>query len=60
MNCWDQPDGAILAIVIWNLEGTIVGANEAFLRMVEYSREDIASGRARWTEMTPAEWGEKV
>src|SRR5580698_1610728 len=38
------------------LDGAIVGANEAFLRMVQYGHEDIASGRVRWTDFTPAEW----
>src|SRR6201993_4681429 len=41
---------------MWNFEGAITGANEAFLRMVRYDREDLASGRIRWTELTPAEW----
>ena len=41
---------------MWNLEGAITGANEAFLRMVQYDREDLASGRLRWTDLTPAEW----
>jgi len=46
----------VVGIVMWNLEGAIVGANEAFLRMVQYSSEDLASGRVRWTELTPAQW----
>ncbi|MFY9904502.1 MAG: ATP-binding protein [Terriglobales bacterium] len=46
----------VVGIVMWNLEGAITGANEAFLRMVKYEREDVASGRLRWTDMTPAEW----
>jgi PAS domain S-box-containing protein len=46
----------VVGIVMWNLEGAITGANEAFLRMVQYDIEDIASGRVRWTELTPAEW----
>jgi PAS domain S-box-containing protein len=46
----------VVGIVMWNLEGAITGANDAFLRMVQYDREDIASGRVRWTELTPAEW----
>jgi PAS domain S-box-containing protein len=46
----------VVGIVMWNLEGSITGANEAFLRMVQYSREDLASGRVRWTDLTPAEW----
>jgi PAS domain S-box-containing protein len=46
----------VVGIVTWNLEGVITGANDAFLRMVQYDREDFTSGRVRWTELTPAEW----
>jgi PAS domain S-box-containing protein len=46
----------IIGILIWNLEGQIIEANEAFLRMVQYSREDLISGRLRWTDLTPVEW----
>src|SRR5262249_36729856 len=41
---------------MWSLEGTITGANDAFLHIVGYDREDLASGRVRWTELTPPEW----
>ena len=47
----------IIGLVIWKGEGRIMDANEAFLRLVGYDREDIVSGRARWTELTPPEWG---
>ena len=46
----------VVGIVMWNLEGAITGANEAFLHMVQYSREELDSGRVRWTDLTPAEW----
>jgi PAS domain S-box-containing protein len=46
----------VVGIIMWNLEGAITGANEALLRMVQYDREDLASGRLRWTDLTPAEW----
>jgi PAS domain S-box-containing protein len=46
----------VVGIVMWNLEGAITGANEAFLHMVQYDRDDIASGRVRWKDLTPAEW----
>jgi PAS domain S-box-containing protein len=49
-------DANVVGIVMWNLEGAITAANEAFLHMVQYAREDIASGRVRWTDLTPAEW----
>lgn len=49
----------VVGIVMWNLEGAITDANEAFLRMVRYDREDLASGRVRWTDLTPPEWRER-
>ncbi|HEX4164384.1 MAG TPA: AAA family ATPase [Bryobacteraceae bacterium] len=52
-------DANILGIFIWNLEGAIVGANEAFLHMMQYAREEVASGRVRWTELTPTEWRDR-
>jgi PAS domain S-box-containing protein len=49
-------DSNIIGIFIWNADGRILEANDAFLHMVEYSRDDLASGRVRWRELTPAEW----
>jgi PAS domain S-box-containing protein len=49
-------DSNIIGIVIFDFEARFVDANDAFLDMVGYSREDLASGRMRWTDMTPAEW----
>jgi len=52
-------DANIMGILIWNLEGKIVEANEAFLNMVQYDREDLVSSRMRWTDLTPAEWRDR-
>jgi PAS domain S-box-containing protein len=47
-------DSNIVGIVIWDIEGRIIETNQAFLDIVGYAREDLAS--LRWTELTPAEW----
>jgi len=49
-------DANIVGILIFHLEGRILEANEAFLRIVGYDREDLVSGRMRWTDLTPPEW----
>jgi PAS domain S-box-containing protein len=49
----------VVGMVMWNLEGAITGANEAFLQMVQYDREDLASGRVRWRDLTPPEWRDR-
>ena len=51
-------DANIMGVVTWRVDGAIVESNEAFLRMVQYDGEDVASGRVRWRDMTPAEWHE--
>jgi PAS domain S-box-containing protein len=48
-------DANIIGIFLWNLEGGIIEANEAFLQMVGYGRDDLVSGRMRWTDLTPPE-----
>jgi PAS domain S-box-containing protein len=52
-------DANIIGIVVWNAGGDILEANDAFLRMVGYDREDIASRSLRWTDLTPPEWRER-
>ncbi|MCO4865787.1 AAA family ATPase [Cupriavidus sp. WGlv3] len=48
-------DANIIGIIVWNADGDIIEANDAFLRMVGYEREDLVSGRVRWTDLTPVE-----
>lgn len=45
----------IIGVMFWNLDGAITEANDAFLRLVAYSRQDLAAGRLRWNRMTPPE-----
>jgi PAS domain S-box-containing protein len=52
-------DADILGIFIANVEGEIVEPNQAFLQMLQYSRQDLVSGRLRWTDLTPAELRER-
>jgi PAS domain S-box-containing protein len=49
-------DANIIGIMIWAVDGSIIEANDAFLEMLGYSREDLISGQLRRQELTPAEW----
>ena len=51
-------DSNIIGIFIWNLDGRIIDANEAFLRIIGYDRGDLIAGRLNWRELTPPEWQE--
>jgi PAS domain S-box-containing protein len=52
-------DSNIIGIFIWDFDGHILEANDAFLRMVNYDREDLVSGRICWTELTPPDWRDR-
>ena len=46
----------LVGVVYWDLKGSILEANDRFLDMVGYSRDDLASGRVSWQNMTPPEY----
>jgi formate hydrogenlyase transcriptional activator len=52
-------EAGILGIYFANVEGEIVEANQAFLQMLQYGRQDLVSGRLRWEDLTPVEWRER-
>jgi PAS domain S-box-containing protein len=52
-------DSNIIGIFIWDFDGRILEANDEFLRMVRYDREDLVSGRIRWAELTPPDWRDR-
>ena len=52
-------DANIIGIFIADRQGLIIEANDAFLRLVGYGREDLVSGRVHWTELSPPEWRER-
>jgi PAS domain S-box-containing protein len=51
-------DANIIGIFVWDVDGRIIDANEAFLRIVGYSRDDLVSGQLRWRDLTPTEWSD--
>ncbi|MDR5760843.1 AAA family ATPase [Caballeronia sp. LZ035] len=52
-------DANIVGVFIWDLRGPIYEANDAFLRIIDYTREDLAAGRVNCMEITPDEWHEQ-
>jgi PAS domain S-box-containing protein len=53
-------DANIIGIVIWTRDGRVHEANDAYLRMIGYDREDLALGRLSWMAITPPEWRERT
>jgi PAS domain S-box-containing protein len=46
----------LIGILVADLEGTILEANEAFLDLVGYTQEDVAASRVNVRELTPLEY----
>ena len=48
-------DSNVMGIIFCDFQGEISDANEAFLQMVGYSREELRAGVVNWRELTPPE-----
>ncbi|MFM0149243.1 trifunctional serine/threonine-protein kinase/ATP-binding protein/sensor histidine kinase [Paraburkholderia sp. RL18-085-BIA-A] len=46
----------IIGLFFWNVTGMATDANDEFLRIVGYSRQDLLSGHVGWADMTPPEY----
>jgi PAS domain S-box-containing protein len=49
-------DANIIGIFVSDIQGQVIEANDAFLHMVGYGREDLASERVNRVNLTPPEW----
>jgi PAS domain S-box-containing protein len=49
-------ESRMIGILFWNAEGEVTEANDTFLEMVGYTREELLSGEVHWREMTPPEY----
>ena len=45
-----------VGILFVDVAGPVDDANDEFLRMTGYTREDVLAGRLRWDTFTPPEW----
>lgn len=45
-----------VGVLFFTTDGEITEANDAFLRMTGYSRDDLNAGLLRWDQLTPPEW----
>ncbi|HTK87821.1 MAG TPA: PAS domain S-box protein, partial [Nitrospiraceae bacterium] len=49
-------ESEMFGMVFWKYDGEIVDANDAFLKSVGYSRQDLSAGLINWKRMTPPEY----
>ena len=49
-------DANVVGVLISTTDGRILEANDAFLEIVRYTRDDLQSGRLHSSKLTPPEW----
>jgi PAS domain S-box-containing protein len=52
-------DSNVQGVMFWDRSGRITGANDAFLRDIRCTREDLEAGRLSWSGMTPPELAQR-
>ncbi|AKB48327.1 sensory transduction histidine kinase [Methanosarcina sp. Kolksee] len=48
----------MIGVCFYNLKGSITEANDKFLEIVGYTREDLLTGQIKWDKMTPPEYSQ--
>jgi PAS domain S-box-containing protein len=48
-------ESGMFGVFYFNLDGSITDANDKFLEIVGYTRDDLQAGRINWNTMTPPE-----
>ncbi|MDB4906177.1 MAG: sensory box protein [Gemmatimonadetes bacterium] len=51
-------DSRLQGVMFWSRDGGVTDANDAFLDMLGYTREDLVAGRVDWNNITPPEYAE--
>jgi two-component system, sensor histidine kinase and response regulator len=46
-------ESSLIGIFVGDTQGGVIDANDAFLSIVGYTRDDVAAGRLRWSDITP-------
>ena len=52
-------DAGLVGILYWSISGGVVDANDTFLQMLGYTRDDLLAGRIDWIAMTPPDLRER-
>jgi PAS domain S-box-containing protein len=52
-------DAGLVGVVSWTADGRITEANDRFLEMLGYTREDLEEGVIGWAAITPPEWRDR-
>ncbi|MEO8893143.1 MAG: PAS domain S-box protein, partial [Coleofasciculaceae cyanobacterium] len=46
----------MMGVIFWDVEGNIIDANDTFLKMTGYTRQELEQGKIYWQDMTPTKY----
>lgn len=46
----------MMGVIFWDLSGNITDANDTFLEMAGYTRQELEQGKISWQDMTPTKY----
>jgi PAS domain S-box-containing protein len=46
-------ESSMIGVFFWDVSGAVVEANDAFLEIIGYERDDLDAGRVDWSRLTP-------
>jgi PAS domain S-box-containing protein len=49
-------DFNVVPIITWSYDGGVLTANDAFLDLIGYTRDEMNSGKINWRSLTPPEY----
>jgi PAS domain S-box-containing protein len=49
-------DSNMVGVVFWEADGTIHDANDAYLEIIGYTRDELTAGTLNWKKLTPPEY----
>ncbi len=52
-------ESGLVGITYWKMNGAITDANDKFLQLVGYSRQELAAGQLDWLRLTPSEYRQR-
>ena len=51
-------ESGIVGVCVGNVHGDLLDANDAYLTLLRFSREEFDAGLVKWSERTPPEWAD--
>ena len=52
-------ESSLIGLMYYLVDGTIIDANDFYLNLLQYSRDDLVAGKLNWKNITPPDYAER-